>query len=292
MNLPASSALGAAPWRILSRFQTVHLLQAHERGQTSAFTSLNLGLGEEQVELNEKGIQLADGESVTWSQLERINEVDNSCFRLKGAEIEPIRLYSEKTAHTYQLMPTSGAPALLISGFVMHRIRDVTPEQGAQKMVKALSPIRGRLLDTATGLGYAAIEAARWATEVVTIELDEGCQAMIRENPWSAPLLAHPKITQLLGDSSELVKGFASDSFSCILHDPPAINVAGELYSEKFYMEARRVLSRGGKLFHYIGDPASASGGRVTQGVLKRLKNAGFMRVKPAPAAFGVVAYK
>src|SRR6187399_116845 len=163
------------PWRILSLFQTPPILGARETDQTSLLVSLDLGLTEQHVELTALGIQLADGTQVSWSDLERINEATNSCFQLTGTGIEAIRLYSEDTAHTYQLMPTARAPALLISGFVMHRFRDVTPEQGAQKMVRALSPIRGRLLDTATGLGYAAIEAARVATEVVTIELDDGC---------------------------------------------------------------------------------------------------------------------
>lgn len=282
----------SAPWRVLSRFQTEQLLSARESGQTSAVVSLDLGLTEEPVELTALGIQLADGTQVSWPDLERINEATNSCFALTGTEIEAIRLYSEKTAHTYQLMPTARAPALLISGFVMHRFRDVSPEQGAKKMVQALSPIRGRLLDTATGLGYAAIEAARGASEVVTIELDDGCQQMLRKNPWSAALLTNPKITQLLGDSSELIQGLESESFGSILHDPPAINVAGELYSEQFYTQAHRVLGRGGKMFHYVGDPASPSGRRTTQGVVKRLKNAGFSRVTPAPEAFGVLARK
>jgi hypothetical protein len=58
------------------------------------------------------------------------------------------------------------------------------------------------------------------------------------------------------------------------------------------YAELFRVLRRRGRLFHYIGNPASPSGKSVTQGVVRRLKEADFTCVEPAPRAFGVVAAK
>jgi predicted methyltransferase len=280
------------PWRILSHFQATALFLAQKEGRKLVRVSLDLGLTEQQVELCELGARIEEGLVVSWADIERIGTTDNSCFLVHPEGIEAIRSYSEETARTYQLMPTAGAPALLISGFVMHRIRDVNPEEGAQKMVKALLPIRGRLLDTATGLGYAALEAARTATEVITIEVDPGCQDMIANNPWSAPLLTDSKIKQVLGDSSVLIGQLDSASFSRVLHDPPAINLAGELYSEAFYAEVHRVLSRGGRMFHYIGDPTSSSGRRVTQGVIRRMQSAGFTRVVDAADAFGVVGHK
>ena len=45
-------------------------------------------------------------------------------------------------------------------------------------------------------------------------------------------------------------------------------------------------------MFHYIADPESDSGSRVTKGVIKRLMDAGFKKVVVKPEAFGVVAYK
>ena len=159
-------------------------------------------------------------------------------------------------------------------------------------MVEALSPMRGRLLDTTTGLGYAAIHAARFATEVVTIEIDPMAREMAQRNPWSRDLFENPKINKILGDSAELICTLPDGSFSCVLHDPPAINLAGDLYSQKFYTEVCRVLTRSGKFFHYIGDPKSASGARVTRGVVMRLNDAGFSRVVPKPQAFGVLAMK
>ena len=66
--------------------------------------------------------------------------------------------------------------------------------------------------------------------------------------------------------------------------------LGGELYSGAFYRELRRVLSRNGRLFHYIGDPDSAYGRNTTRGVMRRLQEAGFTRITRRPEAFGVVA--
>ena len=76
------------------------------------------------------------------------------------------------------------------------------------------------------------------------------------------------------------------------MHDPPAFGLAGELYSLEFYARALRVLRQGGRMFHYIGAPRSDSGARVTKGVVRRLRDAGFVKVAPVPRAFGVVAVK
>jgi predicted methyltransferase len=172
----------------------------------------------------------------------------------------------------------------------MHRLRDVDPFEGAERMVRALGGARGRVLDTCTGLGYAAICAARSAARVLTIELDETVRGLARRNPWSRELFESANIELAVGDSAQLIRNLEDASFSAVLHDPPAINVAGELYSGEFYRQVRRVLGRSGKFFHYVGDPQSASGGRTTQGVVKRLRDAGFTRIAARPEAFGIVA--
>jgi predicted methyltransferase len=172
----------------------------------------------------------------------------------------------------------------------MHRIRDVAPHEGATRMVRALGKLHGRVLDTTTGLGYAAIAAARTATEVVTIEVEPVVRDLARQNPWSRELFENPKLALRDGDSAQLVPTLEPGSFSAVVHDPPAINLAGELYSTAFYSALLRVLTRNGKLFHYIGDANSASGGRTTRGVVKRLHEAGFSRVTILKDAFGVLA--
>ena len=181
---------------------------------------------------------------------------------------------------------------MLIAGFVMHRIKDIDPWQQSQRMVAAIAPITGSVLDTTTGLGYTAILAARNAESVTTIELDPGAQAMARHNPWSQELFTNPRITRVMGDASEVVPTFDDESFSRVVHDPPTFALAGELYSGAFYRELYRILRRGGRLSHYVGDPKSKASGGVTRGVMRRLQEAGFSRVSGNAEAYGVVAYK
>ncbi len=68
--------------------------------------------------------------------------------------------------------------------------------------------------------------------------------------------------------------------------------MAGDLYGRAFYEELYRVLQPGGRLFHYIGDPESPSGGTTTGGVIQRLTAARFIDIKRRPQAFGVTARK
>jgi predicted methyltransferase len=181
---------------------------------------------------------------------------------------------------------------MLIAGFTMHRIVNIDPLQDTLKKVATIAPLVGRVLDTATGLGYTAIEAAKSAEQVITIELDPGAQEIARQNPWSRNLFDNPRIQQMMGDAYEVVPTFADGTFDRIIHDPPVFSLAGELYSKTFYLQLYRILKRGGRLFHYIGDLNSKSSGTVTRGALKRLQEAGFSRVVRRPEAYGVVAYK
>ncbi|MDQ6660672.1 MAG: spermine synthase, partial [Chloroflexota bacterium] len=91
-------------------------------------------------------------------------------------------------------------------------------------------------------------------------------QEIARLNPWSQGLFNNPKIQQIMGDTFEVVQGFEDESFSRIIHDPPVFSLAGELYSGAFYQQLYRILKRGGRLFHYIGDLNSKSSGTVARG--------------------------
>jgi len=89
-----------------------------------------------------------------------------------------------------------------------------------------------------------------------------------------------------------LIQELADHAYSRVIHDPPMFSLAGDLYSTAFYKQLYRVLRSSGRLFHYIGDPKSRSGRNVTRGVIRRLQDSGFTRIKPYPQAFGVIAYK
>ena len=277
---------------VLSYIQAEPLLKAKQQGITFVEISPDLGLTKIIVPLTPEGIAFPNGEHLDWRSIEKISKSEVNCFILEDNTIRPIQVFSEYTNRVCSLMPTKGAPSMLIAGFVMHRIKDVDPMQDTLRKIAAISPIVGRVLDTATGLGYTAIEAAKTADEVVTIELDPGAQQIARLNPWSQALFQTPKIRQIMGDAYEVIQTCEDGNFSHIIHDPPTFSLAGELYSGVFYQQLFRVLKRGGRLYHYIGDPNSKASGGVTKGALKRLKEAGFARVVRKPDAYGVVAYK
>jgi uncharacterized protein len=277
---------------VLSYIQIQPILTARQRGEQSLAVSPDLGRSTVTVTLTPEGALFPGGERLSWQNIEKINKSHANCFTVEGESIKTIQVFSEYTNRACGLVPTRGTPAMLIAGFTMHRIVDIDPLQDTLKKVATISPVVGSVLDTATGLGYTAIEAARTAQHVVTIELDPGAQQIARLNPWSQELFDNPKITQMMGDAFEVVPSFADAYFDRIIHDPPVFSLAGELYSGAFYQQLFRVLKRGGRLFHYIGDLNSKSSGTISKGVLRRLQEAGFTRVVRRPEAFGVVAYK
>jgi uncharacterized protein len=277
---------------ILSHFQARQLIEARARGASTARISLDLNLTESDVSLQAESVLFAAGESLDWKRMEEISANETLCYRLEKSQLRPIKAFSEFSGRVYGLMPTASAPTMLISGIPMHRIKDTNPHQDTLSKLKAIAPVRGDVLDTTTGLGYTAIEAAKTARHVTTIEIDPTAQEIARFNPWSQALFGNPNITQIIGDAFDEIRKFESGSFSVIIHDPPMFSLAGELYSLAFYQQAYRVLKQTGRIFHYVGDPESKSGARVTVGVIRRLQEAGFKRLVRAPRAFGVVASK
>jgi predicted methyltransferase len=277
---------------VLSHFQAEHLLAARQAGYRSARVSLDLELTTDDVILEGGGIRLPGRQALTWQDLETICASERGCFVIEDNTPRKIQFFSEQTNQLYSLMPTQRAPTMLISGLPMHRIKDTDPHADTLEKIKTIAPVIGRVLDTATGLGYTAIQAARTAQHVTTIELDPAALEVARLNPWSQSLFENPKITQVIGDSFEQVARFEADTFARIIHDPPMFSLAGDLYSGDFYRHLLRVLQPGGRLFHYIGDLDSKSGRVVAKGAVRRLQEAGFRRVALRPAAFGLVAYK
>lgn len=277
---------------VFSHYQATAILQARQDGSSSVLTSVDLGLSPTEISLLAEGVLLPQGNRLSWKSLEEMAINQNSCFRVTSSGLEEIRKYSDRSDRFYSLMPTASAPTMLISGIPMHRIKGTDPYQDTISKIKVLKPIGGQVLDTATGLGYTAIEAAKTAARVITIDVEPVTQEIARSNPWSQALFGNPRIKQLIGDSLEEIRKFDGGVFSCIIHDPPMIALAGELYSGEFYREAHRVLKANGRIFHYVGDPESESGNRTTRGVIRRLKEAGFNQVIKKPQAFGVVAYK
>jgi len=277
---------------VLSYVQARLLLAAWRAGETAPRVSLDLNLTQVSVRCDDMGAHLPGDEFLAWSQLEAMAADENSCFLVQAGEAEKIQRFSEETDRYYSLYPTHRAPTLLISGLSMHRIKDSEPHQDTLAKVNTIKPIVGRVLDTATGLGYTAIQAAKRADQVVTVEFDPAVLEVARCNPWSQALFTSPTIEQRIGDSDDVIRTFADGSFDRIIHDPPMFNLAGHLYGADFYRELYRVLAKRGRLFHYIANPDSKSGATITRGVMRRLEEVGFQRISRRPEAFGVVAQK
>ncbi len=277
---------------VLSHYQVRGLLEARRTGVHTALVSPDLNRTTVEVLLERDGVRFPNGEVLHWADAEAIAAAENKCFLLEGGSLREIRVFSEVTQWVRSLYPTAGAPSMLVAGMVMHRVEGIDPYRDTLNKIRAAAPVTGIVLDTATGLGYTAIEAAKTAERVITVEIDPASLEIARLNPWSQDLFNHPKIQQIVGDVQEVVEEMAAETFSVVLHDPPTFRLAGELYSAEFYAQLYRVLRRRGRLFHYIGDPTSHSVQRVWRGVAQRLREVGFVRVVAKPWAFGVVAYK
>ncbi len=276
---------------VLSHFQTTPILKQKKSIGGKITFSPDLNISSLNGIITPEGVEIPGSEILRWDVIQEIDAAPNNCFTIVDGIPEKILTFSELTNSTYSLYPTEQAPTMLISGIPMHRIKNTNPERDTREKIKVARPA-GRVLDTATGLGYTAIAAAKTAEGVITVELDPAAQDICRQNPWSQRLFDNPKIEQRIGDSFDVIETLDEDSFNRIIHDPPTFSLAGHLYSGDFYAEMYRVLKPGGRTFHYIGDPESKSGRRVTAGVIRRLEQAGFSRVQRAPRAFGVVAYK
>ena len=274
---------------ILTSVQARRLLEALEVGALRALVSLDLGRSESKVELCADGAFIA-GALVTESTLARIARDPDKCFEVADGAARPVVVFSDETGWPRSLVPTGDAPTTVVAGFAMHRVVDTTPLADTRAKIRALGKPRGRALDTATGLGYTAVELARTCTEVVTVERDPAAIALARRNPWSVELFESPNIERIVGDATEVVRTFAAGEFALVLHDPPAVQLGGELYAGTFYAELKRILKPGGRLFHYVGDPQSGAGGRAVRGVTRRLADAGFVDVRTDTRAFGVTA--
>ncbi|MDX1615233.1 MAG: methyltransferase domain-containing protein [Candidatus Promineifilaceae bacterium] len=268
------------------------MLDAAAAGGGTVLGSLDLGKTVCELQVTVSGVILPDGQQLPWSVVETIYDHKSACFHVVDGQAVKIQFFSQRLNRVYTLMPTRGAPTMLISGIPMHRIKGTDPGQDTASKIRGLSPMRGAVLDTATGLGYTAIAAAETAEEVMTIELDETVLEVCRLNPWSQELFRNPRLEQRIGDAFDEIEKMSDGRFDRVIHDPPTFSLAGHLYSGDFYRELYRVLKARGRLFHYIGDPDSPSGRSVTKGVMQRLREAGFRKVAIRRKAFGVLAAK
>jgi len=266
------------------------VLAAMERGAERVEVSVDLNLSRATFALCGDEL-LLDGESrLGREELRQIAARENRIFTLEGGELE---LLEARDGGYCKLVPTDQAPLLEISGVKMHISKGVNPFASAGEMAAQVVKRGDRVLDTCSGLGYAASAALRLgAREVVSVEKSATVMALRQKNPWSQGLFV-PQVERVHADIGDYIGGLAAESFDAVIHDPPRFSLAGELYGERFYRELYRVLRRRGALFHYTGNPHRVQrGSSFVDQAAQRLKKAGFGKVVKVAALMGVTAYK
>jgi hypothetical protein len=199
----------------------------------------------------------------------------------------------------YKLRPFNGVPVLEIDGLRMQLVRDFrTPLDYAKEVVAGLKiPKSGKFiaLDTCMGLGYTAIELSRnkAVDMVVTCEISDAVITLAQWNHFSEPVFAKDgKIVLLRGNVSEQMRSFQSGMFDFVIHDPPRLSHAPELYSKVFYSELYRVCKKGARIFHYVGSLGKGRGRNIGKEVEMRLGEAGFRNIRHSPRLQGLYAEK
>ncbi|PXF47314.1 hypothetical protein BWQ96_02927 [Gracilariopsis chorda] len=294
------------PVLVLSHFEARHFFSLKSQATTQLTAhpgpfSINLGHDSlPAISLDHEGVSLPPHPHplLSWAHLKKLSKNNSTGAYEVFPDLsapEKIAELSLLTNRPASLLPVGPnvPPTLVLAGFSMHRFKSFDPAADTAEKLAALSPLRGRVLDICTGLGYTAIAAARSpaVTSLTTIELDPMVISIARRNPWSAELFSLRKIKIVEDDATQALPRLQDKSFDVIIHDPPARVLAGDLYSLLFYRQLRRVCASRALLFHYIGDPNSRESGRLYKGITDRLLQAGFGRIQLQPRAYGLTAH-
>lgn len=265
-------------------------LEAIAKGLSCVMLSTDLNISEQEFSIIDQELVLDQDNKLSINELKKIVKKTQRIYLCSDGDMEPLE---DRSSGYYKLVPTQGAPLLEISGVKMHISKGTDPFTSASEMSQQAVRKGDKVLDCCSGLGYAAIAAHRLgASEVLTIELSRQVMGLRAQNPWSKDL-GNDGIVQRQGSSYELIGTMPSISFDSVIHDPPRFSLAGELYSEEFYREICRVLRPGGRLFHYTGNPhVVKKGSSFVDGVIRRLKAAGFKNVVKVEHLMGVSAQK
>ena len=250
------------------------LLRARASGEAVARVSLDLGISTREIRLSAEGVRSGEFE-LSWEDAELAATRDRDVYYVEENKIFPLSIAS---THFYKLVLVrwKHAPTLEIDGIHMHRILEVPPEVDSEMKVRLLGNLRCRkVLDICTGLGYTAVAAKkRGACKITTIEKDENVIRIAQFNPWSWDL-EDEDIELRIGDAVELVDEYRGE-FDAVIHDPPRLSLAGELYGLDFYKKLAKALKPGGRIVHYVGQPGVHKGRKIWKGVMERMREAGF----------------
>lgn len=239
--------------------------------------SLDLGMTLSEVTIDNQYIRFPDSQTLNKNELKNIIDKHTEIYALINNKLVKMAIFDGTTYLKLRNVSPNTAPTLEINGIHMHRIENITPWEDSKLKVLSLLPLKDKkVLDICTGLGYTAIHASNFgASKIITIEKNISVLKIAEYNPWSWKL-ADKKISIIIGDAYKIINDLNDEYFDRIIHDPPRMKLAGELYSKKFYEELYRVLKPNGIIFHYTGAPGEKRGINITKGVSERLKSIGF----------------
>ena len=265
-------------------------LAAMQRDEPSVHISVDLNLTRSTFPLCDDTLILDTHNRLSRAQLQQIAGKANRIFFLEDGEIE---ILENREDGYCKLVPTDQAPLLEIDGVKMHIAKGINPFESAGQMAAQVVRKGGRILDTCSGLGYSASSALNLgAREVISVELNAAVMSLRIKNPWSRRIFG-AGIHLVHANIAEYIRDLATESFDAVIHDPPRISLAGQLYGESFYREIHRVLKRRGLLFHYTGNPHRVQhGSSFIDHAAQRLMGAGFTNVKKVVNLMGISACK
>ncbi len=236
--------------------------------------SLDLGITYENLKIENKKIVFPNGSHLGIDDI-KIKLKDKDVYYLDNNSIKKFYFFSDNTG--YKLIPTKTWTTLTINSTPMHRYTFVDPKADTESKINLLKPVIGNVLDTCMGLGYTAILASKTADKVVTFEKDKNVIEIARLNPFSKELFLAKNITIRDEDVFYAIKKFRNKNFDRIIHDPPTLRYAGELYSDEFYKQIFRVLKDNGIAYLYVPRPGiSKNKANLKNTIMKRLKHIGF----------------
>ncbi|MCX6804195.1 MAG: methyltransferase [Candidatus Diapherotrites archaeon] len=276
---------------ILTKETAENIISTQKLGHPKLLTTLDLGCTETDVDILEGFVVLAK-EKVSIQVLKNLKE--NTCYVLEDGEFKSIDFFGEDTNLFYKLKPALDWPTLTLSSVPMHRFKHISPKKDTESKINEVSPLFGRVLDTCCGLGYTAISAAKSdkVEEVVVFERDKNVLRIAEYNPFSQELFSNNKIKLKNESAFEGIKTIKKNYFDRIIHDPPTVSFAKELYSSEFYKELFRVLSKRGILYHYCPNPGKTKGGEFWPRVKERLEKIGFVNVEYHKSSSGLKCEK
>jgi len=266
------------------------ILVAMAEGRECLDVSVDLNMTLHNLSITDDHVLFDHNNILTRCDFLSISKKENKVFVLEN---NALRVLEYRDRSYYKLVPTNGAPTVEIDGIKMHRSKGINPFEDARLKVSEVVRSSDRVLDTCGGLGYTAIWSVRLgARYVLSVEHNEFVRRLRSENPWSMAL-SDQTIDLVSANVSEYMSQIESESFETVIHDPPRFSLAGKLYGEEFYRQLYRVLVKGGRVFHYTGNPyVVRRGNTFMMNVVRRLRMAGFKTVLVRRHLLGVKIIK